>query len=306
MRYLKFLSFLLLLSSMLFTASTGTAQCPNNNTFLTNLSPLFTGDTARVSCATAGSYVTTNVVLGNSYLFSTCGQNAFDTEITLRNNTGTVWYAFNDDFCSQQSQITWTATFTGTVRLLLDKSPSCTHDTICQELYVTQICQATTGSRTITKNGAPSTSPFYLCEGQDTVEVVSNNNFQLPRAAIGEVAELMYMICDCPLTSDYPTNDTCFNQFITTQDFTMTNPGIMNTGDHFYVYPVTVDDGDDGSNPNNQINIDQNGDSCFSVGSPMEFFLMNPIAFASNLNCLNKSVDITVFGGRSELNSSVY
>ena len=156
-----FLSILAVCLSFFHTGAN--AQCSNNNTFLANLSPAYSGDTVVNNCIKGGEYITTNVISGNTYVFSACGQSGFNTQMTLRNSTGTVWYAFNDNFCSSQSQITWTATFTGTVRVLIDENPSCGHNSTCQQIMVTQNCQADAGTVSVFKNGAPATTPVFLC-----------------------------------------------------------------------------------------------------------------------------------------------
>ncbi len=70
-----------------------------------------------------GEYAYYNVSLGSTYEWSTCGIASYDTQLTLKqgsNCSGTT-LAYSDDFCNAQSQITWTATFTGTVTVLLSQ-----------------------------------------------------------------------------------------------------------------------------------------------------------------------------------------
>lgn len=283
------------------------AQCPNNNIFLADLTPAHSGDTVINSCVFGGQYITTQVKAGNIYVFSTCGQNGFNTQLTLRNSTGSVWYAFNDNFCAQQSQIYWTASFTGSIRLLLDEAPGCLSNSVCQQVKVTQICQADAGTVSIFKNGISVNSPVYLCEGKDTLNVVSNNNYVLPAPDSGEIAELMYLVYNCQPTNQNPMLDTCYSGLIfNNKNFTETNPGMLSTGNRYFVVPVTVDDGDNGLNPNSMINIDNDGDSCYDLGSPIELIYLSPIAFASNLDCSNKAVNVSIFGGRPEFDSSNY
>lgn len=76
----------------------------------------------------------TNVVAGNTYTFSTCSSGNFDTELTLYQGAGSTPLAYNDDFCGVRSEITWEATFTGTLRVLIDRYS----------------CQNSGGSRTTT------------------------------------------------------------------------------------------------------------------------------------------------------------
>lgn len=283
------------------------SQCPNNNTFLANLTPGYSGDTVYHNCVQGGKYITTNVEIGNDYVFSTCGHNGFNTQMTLRNSSGTVWYGYNDNFCGQQSQITWTATFNGTVRLLMDASPGCAHNTICQKVFVTKRCLSDAGTYNIYKNGSPTSSPVYLCEGQDTVEIISNMDYVLPPAESGEISELMYMVFNCQPNKSNPALDSCFTGvYLKDKNFIDPNPGVLATGVKYYLLPVTVDDGDNGSNPNGMVNLDANGDSCYSTGDAIELYYLSPLAFASNIDCGNKAVDISIFGGKSAYDSSFY
>ncbi|PHR27984.1 MAG: hypothetical protein COA38_12625 [Fluviicola sp.] len=68
-----------------------------------------------------GQYFVVNVTCGNTYNFTFCGNGgtaSWDTQLTVIDNTGTTELAYNDDFCSLQSDVTWTSTFTGTVQIL--------------------------------------------------------------------------------------------------------------------------------------------------------------------------------------------
>ena len=109
-------------------------QCPNNNVQTgTAVTPICPGSTT-VPCVQGGQYALVNVVAGNTYTFSTCGA-TFDTEITLYNNGGGGAIAYNDDGCGLQSTVTWTATFTGQLRVLVDAFP-CLSNTTCAPLVI--------------------------------------------------------------------------------------------------------------------------------------------------------------------------
>ncbi|NBV91834.1 MAG: hypothetical protein EBR91_06685, partial [Flavobacteriia bacterium] len=86
-----------------------------------NLTPL-TSWSSISACNYAGEYAVINVVAGNIYEFSTCaayGSNvSYDSELTLLSNAQQL-LAYNDDFCGNQSYISWTATYTGTVQIHL-------------------------------------------------------------------------------------------------------------------------------------------------------------------------------------------
>ncbi len=134
MKPVKFLLVLLVLG----IGYTVKAQCPDDNTFLMDATPpAATGvATSTVSCINGGQYVTVNVVAGNTYTFTTCGNTAFDTQITVLNAATAAVVGYNDDDCGVQSTVTWTATFTGTVDVLIDEF-SCSNSGLCTDLQVT-------------------------------------------------------------------------------------------------------------------------------------------------------------------------
>ncbi len=71
---------------------------------------------------TNGNYYNVNVSCGSSYNFTFCsdgGNAAWDTQITILDNTGATTLAYNDDNCGLQSNVSYTATSTGTIRVLI-------------------------------------------------------------------------------------------------------------------------------------------------------------------------------------------
>ena len=88
------------------------------------------------SCNFAGEYALVNVTAGNLYEFSTCAANGstitFDTQLTLRSNTG-AYIAYSDDYCGTQSYVSWTATYTGQVQIHLHEY-SCLSNSICSNI----------------------------------------------------------------------------------------------------------------------------------------------------------------------------
>lgn len=71
---------------------------------------------------TNGNYYNVNVSCGSSYNFTFCsngGSASWDTQITVLNSTGTTTLAYNDDNCGLQSNVSYTATSTGTIRVLI-------------------------------------------------------------------------------------------------------------------------------------------------------------------------------------------
>ncbi len=109
------------------------SQCTNNNTIFTTVNVSCPGS-INIPCVMGGQYVLLNVVAGNVYTFSTCG-GTWDTQITLYNNSGGGSLGYNDDFCGLQSQLPWTSTFTGQLRILIDLY-FCTSDVSCTPLNI--------------------------------------------------------------------------------------------------------------------------------------------------------------------------
>jgi len=70
----------------------------------------------------AGEFTAFNVVSGRTYHFSLCSADgataSYDSELTLRNKTTGAFIAYSDDACGDDAKIIWTATFTGTVKLV--------------------------------------------------------------------------------------------------------------------------------------------------------------------------------------------
>ncbi len=70
----------------------------------------------------AGEYAVFNVTSGRVYHFSYCSADgataSYDSELTLRNRTTDAFIAYSDDACGDDAKIIWTATFTGTVKLV--------------------------------------------------------------------------------------------------------------------------------------------------------------------------------------------
>ncbi|XOV66689.1 MAG: T9SS type A sorting domain-containing protein [Fluviicola sp.] len=69
-----------------------------------------------------GDYFAINVSCGDTYNFNFCnngGTSTWDTQITILETNGTTELAYNDDNCGLQSDVTWQASFTGTVYVLI-------------------------------------------------------------------------------------------------------------------------------------------------------------------------------------------
>lgn len=145
MKYSPFSSLLLALPCLFYFGELQ-AQCPNTNVFYTSLNIPNAGDADFNTCAFGGEYLTIDVSTGNTYVFSTCAGSGFDTELTLYNDATGTFLAYNDDAagCGFLSEITWTATFTGTVRLLINEF-SCQSNNSCMRIDAENLGGATVG-----------------------------------------------------------------------------------------------------------------------------------------------------------------
>ncbi|MBK8499759.1 MAG: T9SS type A sorting domain-containing protein [Flavobacteriales bacterium] len=144
------------------------AQCPNDNTLWLTTTPTCPGTSTPTTCIFGGEYLLVNVVAGNTYTFSTCVGTTFDSQITLYNNAGGAALGYNDDGCGLQSTVTWTATYTGQLRVLVDQYP-CTNNSICSTLTIT--C-ATGGASPCTAVNIPSlpvTGQAVACNGSNLI-----------------------------------------------------------------------------------------------------------------------------------------
>jgi len=76
----------------------------------------------QTQAVTNGQYYAVNVTCGSTYNFTFCsngGTAAWDTQITINQTDNTTQLAYNDDACGLQSNVSWTANFTGTVHVLI-------------------------------------------------------------------------------------------------------------------------------------------------------------------------------------------
>lgn len=112
-------SALILIYSLLLTFYFSYSQC-TGGTLAGTLSPTLSYQTQAVS---NGQYYTINVSCGSSYNFTFCsdgGSAGWDTQLTILDNAGVYQgYGYNDDACGLQSNVSYTSTFNGTIRLLI-------------------------------------------------------------------------------------------------------------------------------------------------------------------------------------------
>jgi len=129
MKYIKYIItfFLLILGQLSYS------QCSNCNSQWPSSTQSTTSNSlvTATTCAYGGDYGVYNVTSGETYTWTTCSDSDFDTQLTLTSGScGGSNLAYNDDDCGLQSTITWTATFTGTVYVLVSEY-NCSTNTTC-------------------------------------------------------------------------------------------------------------------------------------------------------------------------------
>lgn len=109
---------------------TGGSQYPTNTLY-----PNSSWQTA--TCLYAGEYALVYVTSGTTYTFTLCstdgGSASFDSELTLLNGSTLAQVHYADDVCGDDAKLTWTANFTGNLRVLVN-AYHCSTNTICTNL----------------------------------------------------------------------------------------------------------------------------------------------------------------------------
>ncbi len=117
--------------------------CGFDNTLIATLqapTQLNQSITAPGNCISGGEYMTvTNLVAGNIYLVSTCGANAFDTQLSIY-DANLVVQGHNDDYCGAQSAILFNPRVSGTYHMLVDEY-NCQSNAQCANLKVELVYQ---------------------------------------------------------------------------------------------------------------------------------------------------------------------
>ena len=125
------------ITSLLFVILFGTfayAQCPDDNFQFGSTTPICDGVLRNATSSMfGGEYHLVDVIAGNDYTFQTCGT-TYDTVLTVYGGAGVL--AFNDDSCGLQSFVSFTATVSESVRVLVDEFP-CNSNTIATILDYT-------------------------------------------------------------------------------------------------------------------------------------------------------------------------
>lgn len=121
-----------------------------------------------------GRYYTVNVTLCDQYEFTFCtggGSSSFDSQLTILDNTGATQIVYSDDVCGTNASITWTATFTGTIRILVSKY-NCVHD-LTSNCTLAYKKVANTGSYCLNGNAS-----YQLIGGNNCIQLTPEVNDQ--------------------------------------------------------------------------------------------------------------------------------
>lgn len=120
------------------------AQCGYGGTNYGNVTPAGVGQSySLLNYVWGGDQYTLNVSNGCTYTISMCGT-SWDTYITVFNNAN-VAIAWNDDSCGLQSEVTFTATYTGTVTIQVNQWPCISNFSNAENFVVTWVACAGMG-----------------------------------------------------------------------------------------------------------------------------------------------------------------
>ena len=111
----------------------------------------------------AGRYFMMNVVNGGTYTVSTCGLTTWDTQLTIYSSTGT-YVAYNDDAsgCGYRSNVSFTSTFTGQVRVMVQQYNCSSSGNTTQVEYYGTVPSPIISVNDVTVNEGAGTATFTV------------------------------------------------------------------------------------------------------------------------------------------------
>gem|GEM_PF-6314623 len=130
-----------------------------------------------VSGANAGEFALFSVTSGTTYHWSFCEEHGayatFDSQLTLRNPADNTNLGWSNNACGDDARISWTATYTGTVKVVVSLYP-CNTNTISTRLGYKS------GSLVIPALSITPSSRFVdAFEGSTTFNITSNTSWTL-------------------------------------------------------------------------------------------------------------------------------
>jgi|GEM_PF-5066940 len=120
------------------------AQCTYGGTMnADNITPTVQGQTVNINNATGGDQYILNATSGCTYTISTCGS-TWNTRLTVFNEVPSV-VAQNNDYCGNQAQLTFTATYSGPYVVQLNRSNCGTNNSNAIMNVTLNYCEVITG-----------------------------------------------------------------------------------------------------------------------------------------------------------------
>ncbi len=122
-----------------------------------------------------GRYYTVNVAQCSSYEFTFCAggsASGIDSQLTILDAPGAVEIVTTDDVCGLNAAITWTATFTGTIRILVSRF-FCNHDLTSNVTLAYRMTTIPCGPYTLAGNATNQ-----IIGGQNCIELTPELNGQ--------------------------------------------------------------------------------------------------------------------------------
>lgn len=148
---------LTILTWLLMTiAISAQVPCPNDNNFWLDLTPTGNGNTQTSTCSYAGDYDTFTATSGYTYSFSVC-PGSYNVGVTMYTSTGTLLFSQDNAGNGACETWTWTATVSGTIRILVDRA-NCGTNSICTSVSVTQTSGGSGGTGNV-----DCSSPTQVC-----------------------------------------------------------------------------------------------------------------------------------------------
>ena len=156
---------------------------------------------------TSNRYYQISVNCGSTYRFTFCsngGTATFDTQLTILNSTGATSLAYNDDNCGLQSEIVFTPTFTGTIRVLINEYNCSTSTASTGTMAYNATIVPISSAFTLTANGCSSANStvtgssggvFSLVAPIPAGTTINPTTGVVSNAPAGSTVNVRYTVC---------------------------------------------------------------------------------------------------------------